>query len=127
MSLLGGRVVCCSRSEADAYRSAGMRSLIINNGVRPAGECGTTRASSRFTIVTAARISSQKNPALFNRIALFFERFPAFHFLWVGEGDDRDLLHASNINITGWVSPEECRRLVQSADLYLSTSDFEGL
>lgn len=147
-SVFGGRVVCCSPSELKAYNAIGIKALNINNGV--ALESGFSLENSsfapmprlsfsntpkplpelkpgKFRIVTSGRIEGQKNPALFNAIAKYFEEFQDFEFLWIGEGGDRDLLSSKNITITGWLSTEETKVLIAQSQVYLSTSHFEGL
>jgi glycosyltransferase involved in cell wall biosynthesis len=143
-SIFGGRVVCCSPSELKAYNAIGIKALNINNGVDieerllgPLPRLSNTaedRKSSlpelkpgKFRIVTSGRIEEQKNPTLFNAIAKYFEEFHEFEFLWIGEGADRDLLTSKNIVITGWLSTEDTKSLIAASQVYLSTSNFEGL
>jgi glycosyltransferase involved in cell wall biosynthesis len=138
----GGKVVCCSVSEMIAYRNLGIEAININNGIslKPAAtvpdistladnkrELQLTKSAGEFLIVTSARISHQKNPAMFNEIAQKFQHLPQFRFVWIGDGEDRDKLTAKNILVTGWLSPNASKRLVSNADVYLSTSNFEGL
>ncbi|MBK6979684.1 MAG: glycosyltransferase [Cytophagaceae bacterium] len=80
-----------------------------------------------LTILTSGRISSQKNPSLFNAIALSFKDYPQVSFVWVGEGELSHCLTANNITITGWVSKEETNKYYSVADIYLSTALWEGL
>jgi glycosyltransferase involved in cell wall biosynthesis len=129
-SAFGGNVVCCSRSETEAYRKLGIRALTINNGI--AVKTSSTQAvipvkSSKFRILTCARIVPQKNPALFNAIAACFKDFDQFEFVWVGDGEERQRLTSPNIKITGWLTPPEALKLITSSNLYLSTSQYEGL
>lgn len=140
-SIFGGRVVCCSPSELKAYNAIGIKALNINNGVdieerpvEPLARISYTAKSPRpelrtgkFRIVTSGRIEEQKNPALFNAIAKYFEEFKEFEFLWIGEGADRTKLAAKNITITGWLPTEETKALIAGSQVYLSTSNFEGL
>jgi glycosyltransferase involved in cell wall biosynthesis len=142
-SVFGGRVVCCSPSEWKAYNAIGIKALNINNGVamedRPAesspqaGYSGETvkvlpvLEPGKFRVVTSGRIEEQKNPALFNAIASYFQEFKDFEFLWIGEGVDREMLTAKNIIITGWLSTEETKSLIAQSQVYLSTSNFEGM
>ena len=129
-SSFGGRIVCCSPSEQLAYEEAGMPAITINNGIAvaepglPAPDAGH---KTRFRVVTSGRILSQKNPGLFNAIAGYFEEFPQFEFVWIGGGADAHLLTATNIKITGWLSPAEAKALLLTSDIYLSTAKFEGL
>lgn len=129
-SAFGGSVVCCSRSELEAYQKLGIKALNINNGIAvkttshiPPVSAGSTK----FRILTCARIVSQKNPELFNAIAGYFSDFDQFEFVWVGDGEERHQLTSPNIIITGWLSPPEARKLITCSSLYLSTSHYEGL
>lgn len=73
---------------------------------------------------TIGRISYQKNPGLFNLIA---KQFPDFTFLWVGDGELRNQLDASNIEVTGWMERERAIDEMQKIDIYIQTSLWEGL
>ena len=141
-SAFGGRVVCCSPSELTAYKAIGIKALNINNGIAVedmpifpmprlsfSGEPVKFPAlkPGKFRVVTSGRIEDQKNPALFNSIAKYFEEFQDFEFLWVGNGGDRDMLTAKNIVVTGWLSAEETKALISESHVYLSTSNFEGM
>ncbi|SFF94486.1 glycosyltransferase [Pontibacter chinhatensis] len=129
---LSGQVVCCSPSEALSYESIGIRTSFINNGtVLPAIPAPKTlvEPGEPFTIVTCGRITEQKNPTLFNQIASSFIHQQEVKFVWIGEGEreQRSVLNAANISITGWLPKEEVEKTVSAADLYLSTSLWEGL
>lgn len=77
-----------------------------------------------FTVFTLGRICHQKNPALFNSIA---ETMPDIRFLWIGDGELREQLSASNIEITGWVNRDKALELSMNADVFVLTSLWEGL
>lgn len=77
-----------------------------------------------FTVFTLGRICFQKNPELFNKIA---ESMPTVKFLWIGDGEQRYSLRASNIEITGWVDRKEAVELSMNADAFILTSLWEGL
>jgi glycosyltransferase involved in cell wall biosynthesis len=138
-SVFGGHVVCCSPSEWEAYQKLGINAVNINNGVSvqgmvaedvmeaPAPARTSERKAAKFRVVTSGRIVGQKNPALFNAIARYFEEFEEFEFLWVGDGEDRDQLTAKNIVITGWLPSQETKALIGNSHIYLSTSHFEGM
>lgn len=128
-NLFGGQVVCCSPSEQEAYEDAGIRAITINNGIvtTPKAKSIATEPKIKFRIATSGRVLRQKNPQLFNAIANYFKELDQFEFLWIGSGPDSPLLTSPNIRITGWLPPEEVAKLVRSADIYLSTSRFEGL
>jgi glycosyltransferase involved in cell wall biosynthesis len=128
-NLLGGKVVCCSESELAAYQKIGINATYINNGVSILTQAAKPlkKKNNKFRIVTSGRIVSQKNPGLFNSIASYFEGLGQFEFIWIGDGDDKHLLTASNITITGWKNEKEAGQLIESCDVYLSTSQYEGL
>jgi glycosyltransferase involved in cell wall biosynthesis len=129
-SLFGGQVVCCSPSEQQAYTKAGIRAITINNGIsykKIIRHAKKQKNDLVFRVVTSGRIVDQKNPELFNRIASYFEDFPHFKFLWVGDGDMRNLLTSKNIQVTGWLPTRKANAVVAGADVYLSTARFEGL
>jgi glycosyltransferase involved in cell wall biosynthesis len=125
----GGQVVCCSPSEQEEYEKVGISAITINNGIpfdRISG-FDMEPANKKFCIVTSGRIINQKNPTLFNSIARYFEEFKQFQFVWIGDGPQKELLTSSNITITGWLPGEDVARLISSANVYLSTANFEGL
>lgn len=129
-SAFGGQVVCCSPSEQVAYKSAGINSITINNGIQFDKKISSLirrKQNNEFSIVTSGRIVDQKNPALFNEIAQYFQEFKQFKFVWIGDGTDRELLTSPNIEITGWLNKEEVNNEVKKGDIYLSTANFEGL
>ncbi|HTJ11880.1 MAG TPA: glycosyltransferase [Dinghuibacter sp.] len=126
-SLFGGTVVCCSQSEWQAYTDLNIPAVKINNGIKQVQPKATITANDDFTVVTSGRIADQKNPSLFNAIARYFEEWSDISFVWVGDGDARAQLTASNIQVTGWLPQPEAKTLIQRADVYLSTARFEGL
>ena len=132
-SAFGGQVVCCSPSECEAYQALGIDALNINNGVAVGNrssrqsEAILPAKNGKFRVVTSGRIVGQKNPALFNAVAAYFEEFGGFEFLWVGDGEGRDLLTARNIVVTGWLPERETKELIANSHVYLSTAHFEGL
>ena len=125
---LGGNVVCSSESEQKEYIDRGINANYINNGTK----IGThsfikDKDYTKFRIVTSGRVADQKNPEIFNQIAEAFIDLPNFEFVWIGDGESSLVLSSPNIKITGWLSNEGARQEIRKADLYLSTSYFEGL
>lgn len=126
----GGRVIACSASEASCLRSHGINADYINNGItcQPEADITTPKNDNKLTTITlVGRISSQKNPLWYNAIASAFVDQPHIRFLWVGDGELRNQLTAPNITCSGWVSPEQVTAYLQTSDIYLSTSAWEGL
>lgn len=125
---LGGMVVCSSESEQKEYLERGIKANFINNGTS-IGKHSFIKDKdyNKFRIVTSGRVTDQKNPKVFNEIAENFIDLPHFEFVWIGDGECADMLLSPNIRITGWLSKEGVRQEIEKADLYLSTSFFEGL
>ena len=77
-----------------------------------------------MVVMTLGRICEQKNPKLFNEIA---ERMPEVKFLWVGDGEQRDVLSSTNIEITGWLERGRAVSEALRGKVFLLTSLYEGL
>lgn len=121
--------ISCSEGEHQETLKLTSNVTYVNNGIN-IGELqkliDQTGPIERhpFTVFTLGRICYQKNPELFNRIA---EALPHIKFLWIGDGDLRKKLTASNIKITGWVKREDALRYSLHGDVFLLTSLWEGL
>jgi len=125
---LGGKVVACSESEAQELKKVGIEASYIRTGIKcRSGFKISNKNKTKFTIITVGRITHQKNPKLFNQIAEQFLDQRDVKFIWVGEGDLKHELKSPNISITGWLSREDVMKLLLEADLYISTSLWEGL
>ena len=127
--LLGGNIVCCSASELEQYQKIGIIGDYINNGItiKTSHKPVYKPSAGKFTVVTSGRIENQKDPTLFNAIASWFQDMPHVQFIWVGDGQDKVLFTSKNIKVTGWLDVEQVNEYVFSADVFLSTSKYEGL
>lgn len=125
-SRFSGQVVPCSVSEQEALQAAGIPTVAaIPNGIALKGQIlAQPGQRDRLRIVTCARVSQQKNPAWFQAIAA---AVPEADFIWVGDGALKTQLKAPNIHLTGWQQAAEVQEHLQKADIYLSTSLWEGL
>lgn len=123
--IFGGTIIACGDFEFSEAKKLG-KTVLIRNGVDVdlVSKYGFKNCNKNYSIGTSGRISVQKNPKLFNEIAL---KNPNVQFVWIGDGDLRPLLNASNIMITGWKSSDETLKLVSDFDVFLSTSSWEGL
>jgi glycosyltransferase involved in cell wall biosynthesis len=123
--LLGGTIIACGDSEWEEAQKIG-KSILIRNGVDIdfLREYAKEPHNKTLTIGTCSRISIQKNPELFNEIAL---ELPQFQFVWVGSGDLVSELTAPNIIISGWKKREEVLNIMSEFDVFISTSLWEGL
>ena len=128
-NLCDGRTIACSKSEAEFIQSKEIKCSYVNNGIKLKNEEIKTKKKEgkELKIVTVGRITIQKNPKLFNEIAENFIENKNIRFIWIGDGELREQLSSENIEITGWLSQEEVRQQLKEADIYLSTSSWEGL
>jgi len=127
VSILPAKIVGVSKSEADAYHKIGMKADYVNNGKYFLQHPPKNIDDTVLNIVTTGRAMQQKNPALFNEIASAFVNNPTVNFIWIGDGNQRNLLSSPNIKITGWVSHTEVENYLSEANLYISTALWEGL
>lgn len=121
--------ISCSYGENCETQKLTGRSLYIDNGINTEHidhilSGVKVRPTKQFTIFTLGRVSAQKNPQLFNKIA---ERFPNIKFVWIGDGELRSKLTASNIIVTGWLGVEDALKLAINYSAFLLTSEWEGL
>jgi glycosyltransferase involved in cell wall biosynthesis len=92
-----------------------------------------------FTVLTAGRLSYQKNPAMFVRAAaIVAKQLPNVRFLMVGAGfagplEDhiRDLVNseglANRLFLIPWTTREKTLEFIAAADVFALTSRFEGM
>lgn len=121
--------ISCSEGEHQETLKLTKNAAYVNNGINMKElqkliDSVGTMADYPFTIFTLGRICYQKNPALFNQIAL---AMPEVRFLWIGDGELRNELTAKNIEITGWCKREDALKYSLQADVFLLTSLWEGL
>jgi glycosyltransferase involved in cell wall biosynthesis len=119
----GGKVVGCGKSEALLYSGLGRGASWVSNGVRIAASAKDPRPR---LVSFSGVISVQKDPALFNDLALAFED-RAVPFCWIGDGPLREKLNARNIAVTNWVDSDTVYALLDKTQVYLSASAWEGL
>ena len=124
-SRLNAKVISSSESEFKAHAELDIKSKIIQNGVLVNQTIHPKPKDNTLNIVTCGKITIQKDPAFLNQIANFFKDNPDISFKWIGDGELRHEL--SNVEVTGWCSKEEVFHHLSQADLYISTSSWEGL
>lgn len=127
-SFFGGKIVACSQSEKEAIEEQGIKNVtFINNGIKPLQIEKKVNTSDKITIISVGRLSIQKNPKLFNDIALEFKDNANIQFIWCGDGELKSELTSPNIKCTGWIERKVLENYLANADIYLSTSLWEGL
>jgi glycosyltransferase involved in cell wall biosynthesis len=121
----GGKVVGCGKSEALLYSALGRGASWVSNGVRISAPAGSAAPEPRPRLVSfSGLISLQKDPALFNELALACGEAP---FCWIGDGPLRGALSAKNIHVTGWTEAGGVNAWLEKTQIYLSASAWEGL
>ncbi|MDR1248769.1 MAG: glycosyltransferase [Treponema sp.] len=123
----GGKVVGCGKSEALLYSGLGRGASWVSNGVRISSPASATAQDTRPRLISfSGLISLQKDPELFNDLALAFED-QEVPFCWIGDGPLRGALSAKNINVTGWTEAPGVNAWLEKTQIYLSASAWEGL
>ncbi len=120
--------ISCSPGEHQETLKLTKKAVYVNNGINTAELDQMLKkveiSEHPFTVFTLGRICHQKNPKLFNAVA---KAMPDVYFLWIGDGELRNELTSSNIEITGWVDREKALSLSMNSDVFLLTSLWEGL
>lgn len=122
--------ISCSPGENSETLKLTKRATYVNNGIDISNLEDLINYSEKdindhtFTVYTLGRICNQKNPYMFNLIA---EKLPHIKFLWIGDGELREVLTSSNIEITGWVDRKTALKYASKADAFILTSLWEGL
>lgn len=121
--------ISCSKGEHIETLKLTKKAKYVNNGINVEKlqallDTITNIKNKEKTVFTLGRISYQKNPELFNEIA---KKLPNIKFIWIGDGELRDRLTASNIEITGWLDRASALKIAMNADIFILTSLWEGL
>ncbi len=120
--------IACSKGEYEITKELTSNATYVDNGINLKEFDGINLKHNpnmkHPRIATLGRISLQKNPSLFNKIAL---AFPNLEFVWIGDGDLKNKLTAPNITITGWVNKKKALKYMNDIDIFLLTSLGEGL
>lgn len=121
-------LTCCESEDAVA-KTLGKRTAYIETGVNledlsDALDSIVPEKNEKFTVFTLGRICTQKQPALFNKIA---ELVPEARFVWIGNGELENELTAPNLEITGWKARKEALAMAKGADAYILCSYGEAI
>lgn len=120
--------IACSKGEYEITKELTSNATYVDNGINLKEFDGINMDHQtnfdHLKIATLGRISLQKNPVMFNRIA---EAFPNTDFIWIGDGELRDKLTTPNIKITGWVDNKTALNYLADTDIFILTSLWEGL
>jgi len=131
------KVIHVSKSEeTEAIKSniiTKQQSVVIFNGVEEPIKDKKIN-NDRFTVINMARVDEQKNPNAFLEFAKrIVEENPNIQFIWAGDGKYLEYMRAkvklfklqSHIQFIGHINDKNA--LLSQADLYFSTSYYEGL
>lgn len=121
--------IACSPGEYQATLELTKKAAEVDNGINIAdlqSLMDTTDISdgTHYDVFTLGRISMQKNPRVFNDVAL---KLPNLKFLWIGDGELRSELTAPNITITGWINRNSALKYAMQSDMFMLVSLWEGL
>ena len=121
--------ISCSYGENEETKKITNKALYVDNGINiekidKVIEHTEKKKNKKPVIFTIGRISLQKDPVLFNRIAEYFKNL---RFVWIGDGKLRSKLTSPNIEIIGWKNEREVLKLANCYDVFLLTSKWEGL
>ena len=122
----GNITIACGDTEM-LYAKKIEKAVLVRNGVPVANfrNFAEVKNTMRLKVGILGRITAARNPEYFNLLA---EKNPEITFLWIGDGELRKSLTASNIQITGWFTDRAKGLLkLNSLDIYLQTSSWEGL
>lgn len=129
--LLGNRAITltCCESENEEAKKFCRRTAYVETGVNLADLSATLNGivpvkNEIFTVFTLGRACTQKQPALFNRIA---ELVPEANFVWIGNGELENELTANNMRVTGWKPRKEALAMAKGADAFILCSFGEAI
>lgn len=128
-SMRNATTIACSPGEYQATLELTKKAAEVDNGINIAdlqSLMDTTDISdgTHYDVFTLGRISMQKNPRVFNDVAL---KLPNLKFLWIGDGELRSELTAPNITITGWINRNSALKYAMQSDMFMLVSLWEGL
>ena len=103
--------IASSKSEYIETIKFNKNAVYVNNGISIKDLSTYKVDKNKLSICTCGRIDHQKNPYLFNEIA---KAFPDIEFIWIGDGQLRDVLTSKNIKITGYLKKDKVLKLVKN-------------
>ncbi len=121
-------LTCCQSEDEEAKKfckkTAYIETGVNLNDLSKKVDKVKPKKNKLFPAFTLGRICIQKQPKLFNEIARLV---PEANFVWVGDGELRDVLTAPNITITGWKRRDEALSLAKGADVFILCSLGEAI
>ena len=114
----------CTQSEDEIAKKICKETYYIETGVNLENLNSSllkteAKKFKNFSVFTLGRVCTQKQPELFNEIALLC---PEVDFYWIGSGELQNKLTAPNITITGWMPRLEALEMAKGADVFILCS-----
>ena len=129
--ILGNRALTltCCESEDEEAKKFSKRTAYVETGVNIPDLSASLDGiepveNEKFTVFTLGRACTQKQPALFNRIA---ELVPEARFIWIGNGELENELTAPNMEVIGWKPRKEALAMAKGADAFILCSLGEAI
>lgn len=133
LSPIGAGLILTSASERSlavrllkASASDLLQTGVDSSTVRVRMESSTDK--KRLVVGMVGRVSFQKAPWRFASVARALSGDA--RFIWVGDGDQQDVerwLGGSSVEVTGWVDADHLAALIDSFDVFLFPSLWEGM
>jgi glycosyltransferase involved in cell wall biosynthesis len=129
---LGGTLVAASASEREVLvrKLGAARVVVLENAVEidelPVAMNLPRPPVQKLDIVTVGRISEQKAPWRFDKVAAGLHG--QCNFFWLGDGPKgRRWLQEPSIHVSGWISSQEVRSRLAESDIFVLLSSYEGM
>ena len=124
--IFGSKTIACGDTEYEIAKKIGETYLVRNGiNIEEVNKNCTENNNYILTVGIVGRITHARNPKLFNEIAL---NQPNINFVWIGDGELKNLITAPNIQITGWfLKRDDALKELDKIDIYIQTSLWEGL
>ena len=121
------KTIACGEGEYKEAKKLTGNATFVNNGINIDALKSYVRpfeSKKNYIVCTVGRIMTQKNPKLFNEIAL---KLPNQKFVLIGDGELRPCITARNVEITGWLDRCIVLHKEKECDIFILTSLWEGL
>ena len=131
----GGHIVACSKSELRYARMLLLRAertSLVENAVKldEFHLGGRRRAGEQVVVCTSARVTYQKAPWCFTRLAQQLSGTSKARFVWFGDGEADALdnwIDRDAVELSGWIPAAELRRRLLQCDIFVLPSLWEGM
>ncbi|MFM0027751.1 glycosyltransferase [Paraburkholderia madseniana] len=132
---IGGTIIGCSRSEARyarmvlSRRRVGLVENAIDLDFFDFGEPSGIENRS-VVVCTSGRVTYQKAPWKFSRLAADLSSKTNLRFVWFGDGDRTAVdawIDQTVVDLSGWIDSDELRQRLKESDLFILPSLWEGM